>query len=90
MSMHSLGCPVAVDTPCGCAGRAFSLVVFSSAISASPWFLAGPRQVAESLTSVASLFLDLVGLNAANISLFKDQSIVDYPFCLLGRVEPDS
>ena len=52
-----------------------------------PRFLAGPRQVAEHL---ASLFLDLVSSNAANVPLFKDQSVVDYPVGGFGRIESHS
>jgi len=38
---------------------------------------------------VVSLLDDLVWLNAANVSLFKDQSVVDYPFGCFGRIEQD-
>jgi hypothetical protein len=87
LPVSSWMCPVAVNALCGHPGRALSTIVFSSTMSASHLFLAGPRKVAESLTSVASFLLDLVWLDALNIPLSKDQSIVDYPFRCFGRVK---
>lgn len=40
------------------------------------------------LTSIASLFLNLVQLDTANISLVIDYSIRNYLFYRFGRVEP--
>ena len=80
--------PVAVDALCGRAGRALSAIVLSGTVAASHLFLAGPRKVAESLASVTSLLIHLVWLDASDVSLSEDQSIVDDPFRCFSRIEP--
>jgi len=62
--------------------------MFASAVLALHLPSAGPREMAGLLTSMASLFLDLVQLDTAHVSLVADHSIRDCPFCRFGRVEP--
>lgn len=62
--------------------------VFSSVVPAPHRFFTGPREVAETLSSTASLLLDIVWLNAPDVSLPADQSIIDELFRCFRCVEP--
>jgi hypothetical protein len=68
-------------------GASLSLVL-ACTMSATRGLLARPGQVTESLTSEASLFLNLAAFHAADISLANQEAIVKDVFSSLGGIEP--
>lgn len=58
---------------------------------ATAWsFFARPREVAEPLTSKASLLLDFSAFHAADIPLANQKAIVEDEFGSFRRVQPDA
>jgi hypothetical protein len=62
--------------------------MFSSAVCVFRGFSAGPREVAKALTFAISFLIVLVWLNASNVSLSYDESVIDYPFSGFRCFEP--
>jgi hypothetical protein len=80
---------VAVNALCFCVWRAFSAVVLSGVVSTSHRFAAGPREMAYLLAPEASFLLDLVLLDAADVSLSEYHSVVDCPVRCFHGFEPN-
>ena len=69
-----------VNVSCFCSRETFSAIIFFCVNAASYRFTTESRKIVIFLISVASLLLNLILFNTADISLFKEHFVINYLF----------